>query len=803
MIYKNRIKSIVIILGIFLIFCTTTLYTSQSAQENIFTNDILTRDIPSSSQAPITLRFGTAAGVQDLDPHNAWDSASVDVIDQVVETLFAYDLSNPELPIIPRLASDYGEWFSDGLIYRVPLLEGVTFHDGTPFNATAVAWNFNRLFNFMTSSELPHPQFTSLYQWADGTPIIDTVQKFEENEYIVEFTLNRPYAPFLSLLCFPGSGIMSRSATPEDEYIDTLSGDLVGTGPFVYDEYIQNVEVRLHSYENYREGQANIDELIFSIIPNPTERTEALLDGIIDYISTPHYSMLQTIRESSDITLFDAGFTTTIFYLGMNNMLIEKGLRKAISYTFNYNEVIEDLTGGEAVRLKSPLPQGILYAKEYKVPETDIEIARLALIEAGIAPPESVSWTEAEWVQKALDNPFRELKFIYWWGSDDLRMNVLYSLQDDLKRIGVSVLAEYVDYSEFLRRAVADKDLLELFWSGWLADYDDPSNYVNSFFADDGGWNLGQVHIDDNFQDLLQMALSDLDPVSREDLYDQIQQILVDEYPFCWGYTPKNYIAYHNRFDGFQPNPLAEEWFYPVYLKDTMPPMVIYDSIPEETTMTYTRSTQVIGTIKAYDTSNIFYVGWQPFVNPDPGFSLITTYNEGKMGVETVFFSETVVMTTELLEPGLHSLDIAITDDNMNSYIKNFRVEVFRLAELKLSGEFDYLEKEKIKISVAAQVFDLEENFLMNPTEEYSFNIHLRILDDNGVVKVEDSMSYDFNGFFHWDSISTINDLKDDFPKGVYTVQAWVEFSENSYYMGGNDVIQFHIDPPGSDEDPG
>ncbi len=91
------------------------------------------------------LIFGASSSPVDLDPQYAWDSASIDVIDQVCEGLYTYNLSDPELAIIPSLAIVDGTWTINGLIYTVTLRQGVTFHDGTKFNATAVKWTIDRL----------------------------------------------------------------------------------------------------------------------------------------------------------------------------------------------------------------------------------------------------------------------------------------------------------------------------------------------------------------------------------------------------------------------------------------------------------------------------------------------------------------------------------------------------------------------------------------------------------------------------------------------------------------------------------
>ena len=85
----------------------------------------------------------------DLDPHNSWDFGSMDVIEQVCEGLFEYDLAAPDLAIIPKLALNMGTWNATGTGFTVDLRQWVYFQDGTPFDAWAVKWNFDRLRDFV------------------------------------------------------------------------------------------------------------------------------------------------------------------------------------------------------------------------------------------------------------------------------------------------------------------------------------------------------------------------------------------------------------------------------------------------------------------------------------------------------------------------------------------------------------------------------------------------------------------------------------------------------------------------------
>ena len=100
--------------------------------------------ISSKPMQEVPFIVGVNSGPDNLDPHYAWDIASSNVIDQVCEGLFAYNLSDPDMAIIPNLALS-GTWNPTGTEYTCILKQGVTFHDGAPFNADAVVFTWNRL----------------------------------------------------------------------------------------------------------------------------------------------------------------------------------------------------------------------------------------------------------------------------------------------------------------------------------------------------------------------------------------------------------------------------------------------------------------------------------------------------------------------------------------------------------------------------------------------------------------------------------------------------------------------------------
>jgi len=500
--------------------------------------------------------YGTNGNLEDLDPQNAWGSTSIDIINQVVETLFAYDLNYLDTTIVPQLASDFGTWSPDRLNYTLPLLEGIQFHDETDFNAHAVKWNFDRLFYFMDTWQT---QFESLYRWKDGTDIIDRVEVV--NTYTVRFILNRPFAALEPLLTFSGSGIMSPTSTPEFNHIDKYSDILVGTGPFVYDEFVENVGVRYHAYENYRDGVADIENLAILFIWDNDFRHEALLSGHIDYTDNLNTEMLDSFINNPDFQV-ESTQSAIIRYITMNNQVISKTFRQAISYAYDYSYVIDELYGGYGQKLQSPIPDGILYANwGYNYPLTNITRAREILIEAGICNFDID--VDQEWLDAASINPLAT--FNYGLPQNNiLRENIGLELQNNLALIGIRIEFLYAPSFWELYTNAQDYDM---FYIGWGADYNDPSNFINPLYSSGTPSNLAFVD-DPYLENLMDQGLLEIDPLAREAIYDTIQQYIIEDLmPLLYIHQSINHDIYSMKYVGLQTNVFNRKLFYYVHLR--------------------------------------------------------------------------------------------------------------------------------------------------------------------------------------------------------------------------------------------
>jgi peptide/nickel transport system substrate-binding protein len=207
---------------------------------SITTNVILLINFPQQStpRDPLTLVVGTYSGPYTLEIIDCRDSGSRDVLYQVVETLFTLDFYDPNLPRVNLLAKSY--WWENSTTLHIKLREGIIFHDGTPFNASAAKWNFDRL-QYLTNAtgtnngEVAYDR--EPWMLPDGkTSIIKNVAVV--GTYNLTFTLNGAYGPFLSTLSYINAGMLSPTAHAVDtENLLDLDDIPVVTVLFLYVYY--------------------------------------------------------------------------------------------------------------------------------------------------------------------------------------------------------------------------------------------------------------------------------------------------------------------------------------------------------------------------------------------------------------------------------------------------------------------------------------------------------------------------------------------------------------------------------------
>ncbi|MFX1391838.1 MAG: ABC transporter substrate-binding protein [Promethearchaeota archaeon] len=516
-----------------------------------------------------TLIIGVRSDLFIIDPHDAYDPHSFNYIEQVCEGLYTCDYSDPSNRIIPRLALDYPAWDPDEnrLVCGIPIEHGITFHDGTPFNATAVQWNFDRLACFINSTgDLPsymtRAQIWPEYFWPDGTPIINSTHAYTPNHLTI--VLNRPYGALEGLLSFVGSYILSPTSTNFTEYITLPDGKLVGTGPFKCGDWSSSTEITMEKFDNYWRlpwlPDSEIDTLIYKIYNDEFDRCQALLDGEIDFLINPHESFIDSLNNSQDISLIETEKGSWVtYFIAMNNILIDRKIREAISYAVDYDFIIENLRNGLANKLKSPIPDGLLYSNySLNVPSLNITYAREVMQSEGYGVGFT---TDEEWETAN----FFSLNITYYNNS---KYRPIYSLlKNNLARIGIDIEDAGEDYwVDYYIKLTENRNQLEIFALGWSAFWNDPCQFINvlygnesaetNYFQYNGGFgDIVPYDEEEDVQILMRNALNETASNNRKRIYDKIQELMVErDFPLIWLYTPKIYIAYDNDLEGIQEN---------------------------------------------------------------------------------------------------------------------------------------------------------------------------------------------------------------------------------------------------------
>jgi ABC-type transport system substrate-binding protein len=269
--------------------------------------------------------------------------------------------------VVPALSTgwEHNDAFDE---FSFTLRRGVTFHDGEPFDATAV----KRTFDFYPTDELGFvksllPEFREIDTSDPGT---------------VRFVLAQPSADFLrnlSLLRIVSPKLMRRG-------IDALAEEPSGTGPYRFGEQQQGRRVVLEAFAEHWGAGPYFERLEFPLVPEPSARVTALTTGEVDAVVRVGPAQVRQLSNNDDIELlaresFDQAYLR--FELG-NDAVGDARVRRAVAHAIDRGAIVESVLQGQAQVAKSVLPPGTYgYAETATQYPYDPARARRLLVEAG------------------------------------------------------------------------------------------------------------------------------------------------------------------------------------------------------------------------------------------------------------------------------------------------------------------------------------------------------------------------------------------------------------------------------------
>ena len=446
---------------------------------------------PAAAQDGATFTFALNGNPVQLDAAVVTDGISFRILRQACESLlnFAADTTVPE----PSLAKSW-EVSDDGLTWTFQLEEGVTFHDGTPFNAEAVVFNFNRWINTDDPNhfeEQTFAYFTSQFGGHDDESLISSVEATGEHE--VTFTMTNSLPAMLNNMAMVQFSIASPTAIMEHGVnYGTPEVGYSCTGPFKFVEWVSDDRVILERNADYWGNfPGNIDTVAFRVIPDKAASFAALQSGEIDMFDAPNVEDLDAIAGSDDLQLiFRPGFN--VLYLAFNYRIQEFRdplVREAISLAVDRQLLVDAFYSEGTVVANTFHPPSIAsgFNPDIETPY-DPDRARELLAEAGY--PDGLSEVnvlglddDGNVTDEVVDTIpiqmfFQPVVRPYNPDGEGIAEATVAMLAD----VGIiSEIASAGDWSTYLDERRNGR-LVGIYQLGWTGDNGDPDNFMGVLF---------------------------------------------------------------------------------------------------------------------------------------------------------------------------------------------------------------------------------------------------------------------------------------------------------------------------------
>lgn len=485
-------------------------------------NDNSTKDNEGAETTGGDLVISVLSDAASLDPHTATDVPSAAVLTNILEGLVQKDKDGN---IVPALAESWET--VDETTWEFKLQEGVKFHDGEDFTAEVVKKNFERILD----PEVAAPR-AFLFEVITNIEVVD--------EHTVRFETEYPFAPLLAHLNHPVGAIVS-PATIDADYAAmkegknpgaVISEKPVGTGFFKFDKWTPGNEIVLVKNEDYWSTPVHLDSVTFKVIPESGTRVAELETGyshLIEPVQPSEVSGIESTENSVDVTN-----SSTLSYIGFN---IEKKpfddvrVRQAISMLVNKSDILDGIYDGFGIPAVGPLAPGVFGHNDAMQPLSyDPEKAIELLKEAGYADGFSTTiWTN--------DNP--------------QRMDMAILLQQELKQANIDVKIEVMEWGTYLdKTGNGEHDMFILGLSNPVGDAD--YFLTQLFHSKNKGLPGNRAYYDNPEVDsLLDEARQEIDEAKRLDLYNQVQEILIEEAPMVYIHHQAYLTGVSQKVDGY------------------------------------------------------------------------------------------------------------------------------------------------------------------------------------------------------------------------------------------------------------
>ncbi|HWD02290.1 MAG TPA: ABC transporter substrate-binding protein [Amycolatopsis sp.] len=507
-----------------------------------------------------TMVFGDTGNPKMFDPVFNDDGETFRITRQMLDTLIQNKPGTAELE--PSLATKW-EPSNDGKTWTFSLKQGVKFSDGTPFDAAAVCFNFDRWYNMKgAAAQSQMIYYGDVFEGfahnegdAGGDPVYKSCQAKDPNTAVINLT--KAKGAFPAAFTLPSFAMQSPTALKQyDADKVTQSGDsftysdyaykhVTGTGPFKFSSWDQGKgEITLVRNDSSY-APAKLDKLVFKVIPDENARKQALKAGDINGYDFPAPADYGLLRNEGEQVLIRPSFN--LLYLGINQSgnpkLKDIRVRQALAYGINRQQFVKSkLAEGSEVATEF-VPKAISgYTDDVTKYPYDPNKAKQLLQEAGATGMTLKFYYPTEVTRPYMPNP----------------ADTFTSISEDLKNIGINIQPVAEPWNGGYKDDVQKFGKQDIHLLGWTGDYNDAGNFVGTFF----GRKKAEFGFDN--PDLFNaLAQADGSPAgdAHAKAYQNVNKMIMDYLPAIPIAYPTPAIVVGPKIHGVVASPLTDERF--------------------------------------------------------------------------------------------------------------------------------------------------------------------------------------------------------------------------------------------------
>lgn len=476
----------------------------------------------------------------------------INIYDSLCEIKVADDGTSS---IQPCLAEKW-DISSDGMEYTFYLRKGVKFHNGEELKAGDVKYTFERMLTVEggTNSEFLD-QIQGSSELFDGTAT--ELTGFEAlDDYTFKLTLKEPYSGFLACISTPAVSIYNEKATQAAGDQFGLDPALtVGTGPFKFASWTYNDQIVLVRNDDYFQGASKLPGVVIKIVPDTETQTMMFESGQLDLLDMDYITEQIDRFEQSYPDQMASGPRLGTTYFTMNQKLepFDKlEVRKAMQMAIDRQVILDTLYGGRGQLENGIFPHGLVgFNPNMPGIKYDPEGAKALLAEAG--------YPDGFTMEIAADMS----------ASDTVTM-ALEIIKEQLAQVGIN--AEIKNYDESTWLETRKSGEMGSFMSTWTADYNDPDNFIYTFYGNEEKTAARSLNYPDAaVMERVAKARTILDNDERMKEYNALEEKIISE-DAAWVpmFSKLHLFAVSKRVQNFKVawNGLSDNDFYPLSISE-------------------------------------------------------------------------------------------------------------------------------------------------------------------------------------------------------------------------------------------